>query len=110
VIYYFWLILPRNPKTGRQVSYRLDVLFQILFAGHQLVSKSHRALPETQMLRLMVLLLVQLQKPPQDRDLRGFPSKTQEFVKYGRVPRTDLEKWLGVGFTTTPDYARRSTS
>jgi hypothetical protein len=95
--------LPRNPKTGKTFTAKLDVLFPILFAGHKLVGKSHRALPDTQMLRLLVLLLVQLQKPPQDRDLRGFSLTTQEFVGYGRAPRTDLEKWLGVGFTMAPD-------
>ena len=103
MIRHFQAGLPRNPKTGKTLTAKLDVLFPILFAGHKLVGKSHRALPDTEMLRLLVLLLVQLQKPPRDRDLRVFPLTTQEFVRYGRAPRTDLEKWLGVGFNVAPD-------
>lgn len=53
--------LPRSPKTGKPFTAKLDVLFPILFAGHKLIGKSQRALPDTQMLRLLVLLLVQLQ-------------------------------------------------
>jgi hypothetical protein len=47
------------------------------------------------MLRLLSLLLVQLSKLPQDRDLRQLPSATQEFVTSGRPSLTELEKWLG---------------
>jgi hypothetical protein len=103
MIQHFRAGLPRSPKTAKNFTAKLDVLFPILFAGHKLVGKNHRALPDIQMLRLLILLLVQLQKPPKDRDLRGFPLTTQEFVIYGRAPRTDLEKWLGFEFTMAFD-------
>lgn len=91
--------LPRNPKAAKCFTAKLDVLFPILFAGHKLVGKNHRALHDIQMLRLLILVLVQLQKLPKDRDLGGLPLTTQEFVRYGRAPRTNFEKCLGFEFT-----------
>jgi hypothetical protein len=43
----------------------------------------------------MVLLLIQLQKPPSERDLDEFPIATQEFVRSARPPYTFLDRWLG---------------
>jgi hypothetical protein len=44
------------------------------------------------MLRLMTLLLIQLRKPPAERDLSDFPGTTQEYIMQARVPRTELQK------------------
>ncbi|RSL47682.1 hypothetical protein CEP53_009844 [Fusarium sp. AF-6] len=60
------------------------------------VIKHYRAVPDIQMLRLMVLLLVQLQKSPSKRDLTEFPTTTQEFVGSGNPPYTFMERWLGL--------------
>ncbi|KAJ3526570.1 hypothetical protein NM208_g11126 [Fusarium decemcellulare] len=88
--------LPARDKFDRPFSVKLDHLFPILFAEHQLVGTNHNAVPDIQMLRLMVLLLVQLQKPPSERDLTEFPTTTQEFVGSANPPYTFLERWLGL--------------
>lgn len=100
----YWENLPRNIKTGkRQQSAALDVLFPVLFAGHKLVGENHRAMPDAQMLRLMALLLVQLRRSTQKRNLSIFPLTTREFVKNGRPPRTELQKWLGIEVVDASD-------
>jgi hypothetical protein len=96
VLYDFRKHLPYNPKTGLQISRDLEFLFPVLFPGHELIGKNHRALPDAQMLRLLSLLLVQLSKLPEDRDLLHLPLATQEFITSGRTPLTLLEKWLGI--------------
>jgi hypothetical protein len=96
MLYDFRKNLSYNPKTGIQIPRDLPLLFPVLFPGHELIGKNHRALSDAQMLRLLSLLLVQLSKLPEDRDLWQLPSATQEFVTSGRTPLTLLEKWLGV--------------
>ncbi|KAF4471029.1 zinc finger 76 (expressed in testis) [Fusarium albosuccineum] len=88
--------LPARDRFERPFSVKLDHLFPILFAEHQLVGTNHNAVPDIQMLRLMVLLLVQLQKPPSERDLTEFPTTAQEFVGSANPPYTFLERWLGL--------------
>jgi hypothetical protein len=51
----------------RKFTAKIDILFPLLFAGHHLVGANHRAGPDIKMLRLMTLLLIQLQKPPAER-------------------------------------------
>src|SRR6266536_1312134 len=77
--------------------------FPTLFASHPLVGKNHTALSDIQMLQLLILLLIELQKPPSERDLRRFPQTTQQFVTRGQLPYTALEKWLGVGYNVVSD-------
>jgi hypothetical protein len=72
MIQYFQAGLPRNPKTGGTFTTTLDVISPILFISHKLVGKSHSVLLGARILRLLVRLLLQLQKHPQDGDLRGF--------------------------------------
>ena len=92
----FRLSLPeKDMKTGKAFITKLDMLFPMLFAGHELVGKNHKALPDILMLRLMTLLLIQLQKPSLERDLAEFPT-TQKFVRSARIPYTLLEEWLGI--------------
>jgi hypothetical protein len=86
--------LPSRSKTGKIFTCKLDQLFPVLFAGHELVGMNHSAAPDIQMLRLMVLLLIQLQKPPSERDLDEFPTATQEFVRSARPPYTFLDRWF----------------
>lgn len=80
---------PRS-STGKFFSARLDVLFPILFAGHELVGRNHHALQDAQQLRLMALLLIELQKRPALRDLSQFPISTQEYLTTGQASRTSL--------------------
>lgn len=96
VIKHYRAGLPAKDRFGRPFSAKLDHLFPILFAEHELVGTNHNAMPDIQMLRLMVLLLIQLQKPPSGRDLTEFPTTTQEFVGSGNPPYTFLERWLGL--------------
>ena len=84
------------------------MLFPLLFAGHELVGKNHRALPDILILRLMILLLIQLQKPPLERDLAEFPTTTQEFVRSARVPYTILEEWLGIPLINQIDIEQQA--
>jgi hypothetical protein len=86
----------KDKKTGKAFTTKLDMLFPLLFARHELVGKNHRALPDIMILRLMILLLIQLQKPPLERDLAEFPTTTREFVRSAQVPYTILEEWLGI--------------
>ena len=60
--------LPKN-SSGKVFPAGLEVLFSILFADHDLASRNHRALTDAQQLRLMVLLWVELHKPPPLRRL-----------------------------------------
>jgi len=90
--------LPRS-STGKLFSARLDVLFPILFAGHELVGRNHHALQDAQQLRLMALLLIELQKRPALRDLSQFPISTQEYLTTGQASRTSLQNWLRSGIT-----------
>ena len=115
VLYEFRKNLPCNSKTGSQIPKSQSLLFPILFPGNELIGKAHRASPDAQMLRLLSLLLVQLSKPPQDRDLRQLPLATQEFVTSGRLSLTLLEKWLGAcektvlgQFSATPNDQLRT--
>ena len=55
------------------------------------------------MLRLMVLLLIQLQRPLPKRDLDDFPKTTQEFVRYTRPRNNFLDRWLGFSSTELED-------
>jgi hypothetical protein len=90
--------LPRS-STGKFFSARLDVLFPILFAGHELVGRNHHALQDAQQLRLMALLLIELQKRPALRDLSQFPISTQEYLTTGQASRTSLQNWFRSGIT-----------
>lgn len=98
----------KDVKTGKAFATKLDMLFPMLFAGHELVGKNDTALPDILMLRLMTLLLIQLQKPPLERDLAEFPTTTQEFVRSARVPYTVLEEWLGIPLINQIDTATSS--
>lgn len=82
------------PRKGRSFSARLDQLLPLLFASHPLVGTNHNAEPDIAMLRLMVLLLIELQKSPRRRDLTGFPQSTQDFVTSGPIPSGFLDEWL----------------
>jgi hypothetical protein len=98
----------KDKKTGKAFTTKLDMLFPLLFAGHELVGKNHRALPDILILRLMILLLIQLQKPPLERDLAEFPTTTQEFVRSARVPYTILEEWLGIPLINQIDIEQQA--
>ncbi|MCJ1250471.1 hypothetical protein MMC30_007699 [Trapelia coarctata] len=100
--------LPRS-SMGKLFSTRLDVLFPILFAGHELVGRNHHALRDAQQLRLMALLLIELRKPHALRDLSQFPISTQEYLTTGQASRTSLQKWLGSGITAAVDIAKVGT-
>ncbi len=82
--------------------------FPLLFAGHELVGKNHRALPDILMHRLMILLLIQLQKPPLERDLAEFPITTQELVRSARIPYTILQEWLEIPLTSQIDIEQQA--
>ena len=88
--------LPVSP-TGKKFPAGLEILFPLLFAGHVLVDKNHSPLPDSQQLRLMTLLLLELQKPQHLRQLSQFPSRTQKFIALGQYP-TFLQHWLGSQF------------
>ena len=93
----FRLGLPGRDRSGRLfVASKLEILFPMLFPGHHLVGKNHRAGADIEMLRLMSLLLVQLQNPPEKRELKEFPVATQRYIESGEAAYTLLEKWLGV--------------
>jgi hypothetical protein len=100
--------LPRS-STGKFFSARLDVLFPILFTGHDLVGRNHHALQDAQQLRLMVLLLIELQKQPALRYLLQFPISTQEYLTTGQASRTLLQHWLGSGIAGIVDIAKVGT-
>ena len=89
------------PRTSSRTVFPagLDVLFSILFAAHDLASLNHRALADAQQLRLMLLLWVELHKPPRLRHLSQFPQSTQKWLSSGQAPRTFLQKWLGSGIS-----------
>ena len=72
-ILHFRASLPSISRFGKKVTAKLDVDFPMLIAGHELVGKNRRAGPDAKMLRLMVLLLNQLQKPTEKRDRSIFP-------------------------------------
>lgn len=109
MVNHFRLGLPKKDmKTGKAFPAKLDLLFPLLFAGHELVGKNHRALPDILMLRLMTLLLIQLHKPPLQRDLAEFPKTTQDFVGCARAPYTVLEEWLGVPLINQPDAEQQT--
>ncbi|KAK5995590.1 hypothetical protein PT974_04003 [Cladobotryum mycophilum] len=91
--------LPPRDQTGRMFTCRLHQLFPVLFAGHKLIGLSHNAAPDVQMLRLMVLLLIQLQRPLLKRGLDDFPKTTLEFVRDARPPNNFLDRRLGFSFT-----------
>ena len=95
--------LPLNLKTKKCYTAKLDIIFPVLFAGNSLVGKNHQAVADAKMLRLMVLLLIQLQKRVPDTDLSDFPSTTQEFVLHGQANHPTIQKWLGVVFAMEPD-------
>jgi len=67
--------LPKN-SSGKVFPTGLEVLFSILFADHDLASRNHRALVDAQQLRLMLLLWVELHKPPSLRCLLQFSQST----------------------------------
>lgn len=96
MITHFRAGLPQKDKSGRLFTSKLDQLFPMLFPGHRLVGMNHSAAPDIEMLRLMVLLLVQLQNPLGRRELKEFPLATQQFVESAKVPYTLLEKWLEI--------------
>lgn len=98
-------LTPRD-KTSRGFTSILDQLFALLFPGHQLVGMNHNAVPDIEMLRLMVLLLVQLQNPPAKRELKEFAIATQEFVRSAKTPYNFLEKWLEIPDFEIPDNIR----
>jgi hypothetical protein len=89
--------LPKN-SSGNVFPAGLEVLFSILFADHDLASRNHRAL-DAQQLGLMLLLWVDLHKPPPLRRLSQFPQSTQDWLISGQGPRTFLPKWLGSGIS-----------
>jgi len=86
--------LPPRDGQGRMFTCRLDQLFPVLFAGHDLISSNHNAAPDIKMLRLMVLLLIQLQRPLSRRELDDFPETTQDFIRYAQPPTNYLGRWL----------------
>jgi hypothetical protein len=71
--------LPKN-SSGKVFPAGLEVLFSILFADHDLAGRNHRALVDAQQLRLMLLLWVELHKPPPHRRLSQFPQGTQDWL------------------------------
>lgn len=103
MLQHFWAGLRCHPQTNKRFTARMDFLFPTLFASHPLVGKNHTALPDIQMLQLLVLPLIELQKPPSKRDLRRFPQTTQQFAIRGQPRYTALEKWLGVGYIVVSD-------
>jgi hypothetical protein len=108
MINYFRPGLPgKDKKTGKAFTTKLDMIFPLLFADHELVGENHKALPDILILRLMLLLLIQLQKPPLERDLAEFPT-TQEFVRSARVPYTLLEEWFGIPFINQIDIEQQA--
>ena len=96
IIMHFRAGLPQEDIPGRLFTSKLDQLFPLLFPGHHLVGMNHSAVPDIEMLRLMVLLLVQLQTPPGRRELKEFPLATQQLIESAKVPYTLLEKWLEI--------------
>ena len=53
----------------RGTSAALDLIFPILFPDSELVGQNHRALPDARMVREILLLLIELTKPPEERNL-----------------------------------------
>jgi hypothetical protein len=60
---------------------KLEILFPLLFSGHHLVGKNHRAMVDALQLRLMVKLFEELCKPLNQRDLSVLPKKTQNWFQ-----------------------------
>ena len=89
---------PKN-SSGKVFHAGLEVLFSILFADHYLASRNHRALADAQQLRLMLMLWVELHKPPPLRRPSQFPQSTQDWLILGLAPRIFLQKWLGSGIS-----------
>lgn len=92
--------MPVRDKYNRSFSTSLDHLFPILFAEYQLVGTNYNAVPDIQMFRPMVLLLVQRLEPPSEKDLTEYPTKTGEFVESAHPPYNFLERWLGMSQLT----------
>ena len=60
MIMHFRAGLPQKDKSGRLFTSKLDQLFPLLFPGHHLIGINYSAAPDIEMLRLMMLLLMQL--------------------------------------------------
>lgn len=76
---------------GRFCCCKLEVLFPLLFPGHELQGLNHHALVDAQQLRLLVIFMEERCRPPSERDARRllFPGRQRDlremFRGTGRV-------------------------
>lgn len=70
---------------------KLEVLFPLLFSGHDLVGQNHRALADASQLRLLVMLFEELCKPLNQRDLSMQPKTIQDWVLRANGKKTLLQ-------------------
>jgi hypothetical protein len=80
----------------------LEIIFNLLFANHNLASKNHRALPDALQLRLMVKLFIELCKPLTERQLTMLPKSIDQYFPV--LLRAKQEKELSL---TAPQIKRR---
>jgi hypothetical protein len=72
--------LPKS-DNGKNFPLSLEVIFPIMYKGHELVGRNHRAIVDALQLRLMVMAFEQNCKPPDE-------------MKQIRLRPTSLERWL----------------
>lgn len=73
-------ILPKMLGQSRFPT-KLEILFPLLFSGHNLAGKNHRAIVDALQLRLMVKLFEELCKPLSQRDPSLLPKKTRNWFQ-----------------------------
>jgi hypothetical protein len=80
----------------------LEIIFNLLFANHNLANKNHRALPDALQLRLMVKLFIELCKPLKERQLTMLPKSIDQYFPV--LLQAKQEKELSL---TAPQIKRR---
>jgi len=73
-------MIPEYRKNlPKKFAAKLEILFPLLFSGHDLVRQNHRAFADALQLQLMVMLFEELCKPPNQRDLSLMPRTTRDW-------------------------------
>lgn len=75
---------------------RLEIRFPMIFNGHELVGRNHRALVDSLQLRLMGKLFEELCKPASERDLSFLPDTSRSWLDQGKkgMIQQDLDRFV----------------
>jgi len=85
-------MIPEYRKNlPKKFTAKLEILFPLLFSGHDLVGKNHRALADALQLRLVVMLFEELCKPPNQRDLSLLHKTTRDWLLPANNKKTLLQ-------------------